>query len=196
MDLQQQNDRIGMFTGSQIHRLFGKRDGWKTYCDEIIDEILTGEKVKESGKYQATEWGKMYEPVAAKRLQEFHAFTYYGGDNPAFFTHPTKLNLGCSPDGLSETHLIEIKCPFKTTNHRNRIVTGIIDEDYYHQCQFNMMVTGKEKAIFASFDPRIIDEKWQLFTKEIGFDENWNLEFSKVFSQAQTYIHTQIKHFI
>lgn len=65
---------------------------------------------------------------------------------------------GATPDGLiGETEILEIKCPFKFRNTDAPVpFQSIFSEDllhYYHQVQFQLWVTGRERCHFYQWAP-------------------------------------------
>lgn len=173
--------RIGRFTASEIYKLLksGKAkdsifgETAMTYIHEVAAEILTGEAEERTTK--AMEWGAFHEPAAmeAYRKQTGANVTYYGTENPLFIEYGEYT--GGSPDGVTDTHLLEIKCPFKSANHvENLTLTADtfpgIRPEYYAQMQFNMFLSSMDKAHFISFDPRIASEEQQLFILEIPYN--------------------------
>jgi len=62
---------------------------------------------------------------------------------------------GCSPDGLvGEDGLIEIKCPILST-HISYLVNESIVEDYWHQIQGQLLVTGRKWCDAVSYYPNL-----------------------------------------
>jgi hypothetical protein len=176
-----QEQRIGRFTASEIHKLLkaGKAkdsifgDTAMTYIHEVAAEILSG--VAEEVTTKAMEWGAFHEPAAmeAYRKQTGANVTYYGTENPVFIEYGEFA--GGSPDGVTDTHLIEIKCPYRSVNHvENLTLTAETfpakRPEYHAQVQFNMYLTKKDRAHFISFDPRMAGEDQQLFILEIPYN--------------------------
>jgi hypothetical protein len=172
--------RIGRFTASEIHKLLtsGKAkdsifgDTAKTYIHEVAAEILTG--VAEEATSKAMEWGKLHEPQAIEAYRKLTGanVTYYGTESPVFIEHNEFS--GGSPDGVTDTHLLEVKCPFSSHHHvENLLLTAetfpFKRKEYYAQIQFNMFLTKKDRAHFISFDPRMASEEQQLFILEIPY---------------------------
>jgi hypothetical protein len=66
-----------------------------------------------------------------------------------------------TPDGETATHILEVKCPYNGGNHiKNTLIRDSADlkqirTEYYWQVQSNMWLSGKDKAYFISFDPRL-----------------------------------------
>jgi hypothetical protein len=182
--------RTGRFTASEIHKLltagrakddiFGKTA--MSYIHKVAAEILTGESEEISSKEM--EWGVFHEPAAieAYRKSTGANVTYYGTESPLFIEHGEFA--GGSPDGVTDTHLLEVKCPFHSANHvENLTLTAETfpgkRPEYYAQVQFNMLLTKKDRAHFISFDPRMASEEQQLFILEIPY----NAEFVETILQ-------------
>jgi len=66
--------------------------------------------------------------------------------------------------------LIEIKCPYNTSNHLKTAFEGYIDPKYMWQMQGQMLATGASVCRFVSFDPRIKDERFKLIEIRVEQD--------------------------
>lgn len=171
-------ERLGKFTSSEIWKLLqnGKsKDSvfsktGLTYIKDKASEILTGEYTDFSN--QATEWGNEYESYAKKWFEKIHKTSV---TDCGFYAYNEYF--GGSPDGLVDGGIIEIKCPFKTSNFIDLSlicregVEAFKSEypEYYYQIQSNMIVTNTDFCIFIIFDPRIDNNSaLQVFT----FDKN------------------------
>lgn len=65
--------------------------------------------------------------------------------------------LGCSPDGLiGEDSGIEIKCPQLKT-HIGYLRRGVVPKTYLHQVHGAMLVTGRPRWVFMSFNRSLIN---------------------------------------
>ena len=182
-------ERCGKFTASEIYKLISKgrntndyfsKEG-QTYIRQKAAEILTME-LSNGGRSNmpAMEWGNANEFDAVERFKKETVLDveYFGGANPKFFER-TPFS-GGSPDGIGEDFIIEVKCPFNSGEHLTHLMLDDVFalKDYYPeaywQMMFNMIVTGKPKAYFISFDPRYADELLQIkiisFELQIGDD--------------------------
>lgn len=56
---------------------------------------------------------------------------------------------GASPDGVTESHVIEIKCPSKDATVSKYYVDGLLGKKYLAQIQTQMLLTGKDKGFFC-----------------------------------------------
>ena len=176
--------RLGYFTASNIWKLLKGGKGGdvfgetaKTYIDEKIAEIITGEAVDSANTY-ATEWGRNNEEDAVKWFAHItgHQVEHYGALNPKYF--PFNDISGGSPDGMVNCNaVLEIKCPYNSTYFLEYIVerqnaatdTDFLDWfrknhfDYYVQCQFNMMCCKSDMCFFAVYNPRVVDAELRMF---------------------------------
>lgn len=164
-----------MFTASEIVKLCGKKglgDTGMTYIYEKVAEILTGER-KEQISSKPTEWGNMWEKGAFEHYISLgYTAEYYGKENFVFFEY-NKYS-GGSPDGLFENGVLEIKCPYNTSNHIQALHKGaewLKKNDYYYQLQFNMMCAKRDNGRLISFDPRIIDNSQRMAIIDVQKDE-------------------------
>lgn len=163
--------RRGKVTASKIHALRARtKSGWaasrKNYAAELICERLTG-TTAEGYTNAAMQWGIDHEPHCADAI-EFRL----GIDLApcGFIDHPTIPMAGASPDRLiGADALAEFKCP-NTATHIETLLSGEVDEQYIQQMQWQLACTGRKRALFASFDPRL-PEHLRLFTRWFERDE-------------------------
>lgn len=175
-------DRCGKLTASEIHKLLGKSrkgdyfsEAAQTYIKQKAAEILTMELINGGrSNMAAMEWGNSHEQLAMDRFEKETGLQveYFGGANPKFFER-TPFS-GGSPDGLTDDSVVEIKCPFNSTEHlQHLLLKDVIDlKDYYPeaywQIVFNSVCCDKTHGYFISYDERYADEVLQC--KIIAFD--------------------------
>jgi hypothetical protein len=82
-----------------------------------------------------------------------------------FYDHPQISDFGATPDGLIPQGVIEFKAP-QTTTHIGWILAGGVPEQHRPQILAQLACTGRTRAVFVSFDPRIKDERKRLFIAE------------------------------
>lgn len=160
--------RIGKFTASEIWKLMGEprskeakergdlSDTAKTYILDRLAERLTG--MSKDFVNDATVWGIEKEDMARTIYQRMTALRVTETD---FIEYSSMA--GGTPDGLvGDMGLIEIKCPWNTTEHLKHCL--LIKDDlslkknfpaYYWQMMSNILFTGRQWCDFISFDPRI-----------------------------------------
>jgi hypothetical protein len=189
MQQKQQVSRLGMFTASSIYKLLGKGRGADkpfsdtalTYIEEKLAEIITGEH-QEQFTNKAMAWGNEHEYDAAQWLkQNYFEFEYYGKLN--FVFNEYNEYSGASPDGLSNDCVVELKCPFNSSNHIGFLIASVSDDaaswvksnypEYYAQVQFNMMCAKLDKSVLASYDPRTVEPKYRMAVINIPKDEDY-----------------------
>ena len=172
------NYRCGKITASDIWRLMSNgqvkdeifSEAGKTYILQNLAEIITGDrkKIKDVNSFA---WGKKYEPDAAKMaFEKGHEFEYYGGYTRYFF--PYNAFSGASPDGLNDSTIFEIKCPYTSEKHVENLLGSLLPNpvdflkkkrnEYLMQIYFNMLCTGRKEGIFISYDPRATKESHRL----------------------------------
>lgn len=163
--------RCGSLGASQVHMAIARtKTGWGASRDNImaqlIAERMTG-RPTEMFVNDAMRWGTANEPQARSMfaLETGHDVIECG-----LYRHPTIAGSHASPDGLiGDAGLIEIKCP-QTSTHIETLLSGSIDGKYITQINWQMAVTGRQYAWFASFDPRMPPEL-QLWTKRVERDD-------------------------
>ena len=173
--------RLGKFTASSFGDLLGKGRAkgsiftlaGETLIREKLTERLTG-KTKQISS-EALDWGidmepeaiKFYEDTTGNRITEAPFIKLKGYEDWA----------GGSPDGFieGENGIIEVKCPFDSTNHTNTLLNNKIPNKYfnkyYTQIQFNMFCSETDCCDFISYDPRMIKDKHKIHIIRIKRDE-------------------------
>lgn len=129
----------------------------QNYLMELVGEVCTGTP-KQLGNFKQLEWGKEYEPEA-RSLLEFESGTDFA--EVGFIYRDKSNRAGISPDGINQELEIgcELKCPFDPAVHAAFICGDKIKQEYVHQCQFSMWVTGYKKWYFASYHPQYMRKK-------------------------------------
>jgi len=163
-----------------VDTLFGK--GAYTYILEKVDELLCMQ-IKEDSNFEATIWGKEKEFEAYQYFEKTTGIvgTYYGIGNPMFFEYGE--HAGGSPDYCTDDMVADFKCPFNGAIHLQYILIKDAAQfksekfDYYCQLQMNMHILKKKKALFVSYNPRVIEEKYRMKIIEIDPDPEWVAEF-------------------
>jgi exodeoxyribonuclease (lambda-induced) len=144
------NERLGLFTASEIHKLMGIKglgEMGKTYAFEKAVETLFG-KVEDNFVSYDMERGIELEPLAFAKFKELKSLEFLEVEECGFFK---KDFYGASPDGLvSDNAVLEIKCP-KAGTFFKLVVDNEIDKKYFYQMQHQMMCTGKDKAYFFNY---------------------------------------------
>lgn len=186
--------RLGRFTASEIHKLFvgGKKKdqlfgkGAETYIMTKAAELLTME-VKDEIDFKQGQWGEAYERDAVMVMEELIEIkgVHYGMHAPRFFEYGRFA--GCSPDWEFIEPLTnigaDIKCPFNSAEHiRNLTLKSANDLkeerwEYYCQLQMSIIVREWEVAYFFSYDPRIVEHKYNHKLIMVYPDFDWQKEF-------------------
>jgi putative phage-type endonuclease len=128
---------------------------------ELLAERLTGDTVPHFVN-SFMQWGLEQEPAAkaAYELASGQMILPCG-----FYDHPQIADFGATPDGLIPQGVIEFKCP-QTTTHIGWILAGGVPEQHRPQILAQLACTGRTRAVFVSFDPRIKDERKRLYIAE------------------------------
>lgn len=166
--------RLGRITGSNFHRVTLDRAGSglgvaaETYMYEILGEWLTGVPASNFDGNAATAWGLKYEPEA---ITLYEKKTRRKVQRGKFFRMPGSQLIGCTPDGVGRGWGLEIKCPYTPKMHIRTLLSGQVPEEYRDQVNGHMLVTGKGKCDFVSYDPRMKDEKNRMVIVTVHRDE-------------------------
>ena len=137
----------------------------------------------------ATEWGNMHEPDAVARYERLRFVTVDSKQ-----ARIVKDWLSCTPDGLiGEDGMIEVKCPYAIKNHRATLIDpSKFIADNYDQCQFQMMLSGRQWNDLVSYDPRFI-EPLDISIHRIEADPVWQASATDRFTQAEAVIKETVK---
>jgi putative phage-type endonuclease len=163
--------RVGRVGASCIADLMARtKTGWgasrANLMADLIAERLTGVPI-DGYTNAAMQHGIDTEPLAAD------AASFRLGLDLApvgFIDHPDIAMTGASPDRLIEDDaLAEIKCP-NTATHIDTLLTGAVPDKYVKQMQWQLACSGRRRALFISFDPRL-PERLRLFTRWFERDD-------------------------
>lgn len=144
--------RLGRFTASGFRDLFaGKSTStYQKAIKKVVYERLTGEQ-PESFHSEYMDRGHELEPFA-RDIYTSSRFPPIEVQNGAFY----ELNewVGCSPDGVVDDGLIEIKCP------SYGVMIDYLDKqslpkEYYYQVHGQMWVTGALWCDFVAYHPKL-----------------------------------------
>lgn len=149
--------RSGKLTGSAISKVmtnYGKAFGEpaKKLAVDIALEQETGQPLESGYTNEHMERGHEQEPFA-RALYESSFFTTV--ENGGFFDNGFT---GCSPDGIVENGLIEIKSVIPSV-HYMRIKNGGFDSAYKWQLLFNLKESGKDWIDFVSYCANFTEKK-------------------------------------
>lgn len=157
--------RRGVITATKMAKCFTARGaisdtGIKTLARELVSEILeqnSGEFV-ETYVNEAMERGQRLEPEAIETLSfELQQSLPNVVIKPGGFYLDRENNLAASPDGIVEVDGstlmgVEIKCPL-AKNHTKYLLESGVPSNYRVQVQMNLMLSGLDKWVFASYYP-------------------------------------------
>jgi putative phage-type endonuclease len=182
--------RMGKFTASRFGELMTnarKKDEVLgatalSYIYEKAAELLTEERKEIFGA--ALDWGTENEPVCKAYFEETTGLTI---EEMPFV--PINEYSGASPDGMVNGELIEIKCPYNTSNHLKTAFEGYIDPKYMWQMQGQMLATGALACRFVSFDPRIKDERFKLIEIRVEQDLEMQEQLRERLEFANDYLY-------
>jgi len=128
---------------------------------ELLAERITGDTVPHYVN-SFMQWGLDQEP-AAKAAYELVTGRLIAPCG--FVDHPDIENFGATPDGFLPGNVIEFKCP-QTTTHVSWLLSGGVPDQHKPQILAQLACTGREHAVFVSYDPRVRDPRKQLHIVE------------------------------
>jgi hypothetical protein len=144
--------RLGRLTGSRAADAFatikkGESASRRNLRLQLVLERLTGESQENGYTNADMERGILLEPDARAA---YEAETGIYVQSVGFVAHD-ELMAGCSPDGLTQDGLIEIKCP-KAATHLDYLRGGL-PQEYQTQITHSLWLTGASLGDFVSFHP-------------------------------------------
>lgn len=102
---------------------------------------------------------------------EFHAKCTY--ENPGFFIDSEYPMVGVVPDGICDTHVVEIKCPVTEEDMSRYITDGQqLTPKYYTEMQVQMYITGKEASVVCVADPKFEENK-SIYIQTVSLDREY-----------------------
>lgn len=163
--------RCGRITASRISDIMAKLKSGKpsasrkSYISELVAERLSGQPA-DFYMNSYMQWGIDTEPKAREAYERENLVEV---KEIGFKVHPDIENAGCSPDGVIDPGLIEIKCP-KTSTHLDTVLSGKIPKKYILQMQWQMCCMDAEWCDFVSYDPRL-PSPHDIWIKRISRDD-------------------------
>jgi len=67
-----------------------------------------------------------------------------------------QMRVAVSPDGVFDNTIVELKSPYDPTFHVSHMAFGNVKKAWKWQCQMQLIGSGAERHIFATYDPRAI----------------------------------------
>lgn len=186
--------KLGKISGSHIHRLMSnaRKKGElsaiaKTYCNELVCDIIYGEPEEDTYSSKDMERGLELEPCAIEAFCE-----YMERKNPVnpvtveevgFIVHPDNPKLGVSLDGkVSDGGTLEIKCR-KRKGHlaQFKIIAKVRNEEEltaaeelviaHYQRQWGMYCTGSTHSYFVGYTDELDIDKGALIVHRFERDQ-------------------------
>lgn len=123
-----------------------------TYIEEKMYERRLGRSLSTEVNARPTLWGKCLEPMAFSRLPIGYELT-----SDKTIQHPLYPFWVGSPDGVSDSVVFDIKCPYTLKSFCKLVdpQTDLKDyaPEYYWQLVSNVILTGKTEAELIVFCP-------------------------------------------
>lgn len=145
--------KLGVISASNAAKVVAKVDSETrhTYMCELVAQVCTGEQPEEVNA-RALMWGKDKEAAA---LSSYQLATNFDVTQVPFIFKDDTFRIGCSPDGITPTHGLELKCPYNTANFIKFIADDSLKSEWLKQVQFCMWVTGAQLWDVSQYDPRM-----------------------------------------
>lgn len=157
--------RYGRITASRAY----ESSHCHTMHGSLVESILGAKSIKDThamkrGKKLENEVRHLVEKKVGIKIQPC-----------GFYTSPDFPILGASPDGISDEHVIEIKCPNSEKTIKNYISHGAITNRYNAQVQMQMYFAKKEKALFCVANYNF-ESSNEIFIIVVDYDANYCTE--------------------
>jgi YqaJ-like viral recombinase domain. len=160
-------ERAGKLTASRMADAmdFLKNGEPSKKRSDLMRELLAERLADETARHFVTDamrWG-LEKECDAKAAYEAHTgvFVQEGG----FVEHPKIENLGATPDGfVGADGLIETKCP-TTPVFLDWVMAGVVPDKHKPQMIVQLQCTRRTWCDFVAYDPRIRDQRRQLFIR-------------------------------
>ncbi len=114
---------------------------------ELWEERTGRREVPDISRMRHVIRGVLAEPVARALIEKRRGLTY---TTPVLF-HPVHGWAVASLDGLCADHVLEIKT-MSLEKHLD-VREGIVPDYYVMQCQWQLLISGRQRALFASYRP-------------------------------------------
>lgn len=155
--------RVGRITASRIHEV--------TRCSMLRGSLVDKIMGKGGGFSFAMKRGTILENEVFDVVKE----EYIELKKSGLVLDPNFPFMGASPDGLCDTFVLEIKCPYTVKTHANYIDVNKLSRKYFGQIQLQMHMTHRSKALLAV--AAVDFEKSRNITKVwIDYDEDYVTE--------------------
>lgn len=158
--------RAGRITSSRVAVIAtGDYKAWNSLAEQLRKrEIHT---IGQRSGVPPLDWGHKYEPMAAGEFWFRHPEMNIEHELFCYWHDPKDVvhwqTCGASPDrtiwrGDQRVGVVEIKCPYKPSIHREYWGTGVLPYWYEPQFYWQLIVTDAPEGWFVSFDPREPDD--------------------------------------
>lgn len=153
--------RFGRVTASKAH----EASRCNTLDGSLVETILGANKLKDTA---AIERGRKLEKYVRAEIEKKKNLKI---KLCGFTTSAENPIMGASPDGITEEHVIEIKCPSSEKATKNYMKDGKLSEKCNAQMQMQMYFLKKKKGLFcvASHD---FEQTKNISISETHFDLN------------------------
>jgi len=170
--------RLGKFTASDFHIFLGNSKARTTALYKKAAERLTNSRCDQDSKVGGVhiDRGNSLEPLAR---ESYERKTGYQVEQIGFIE--LSKTVGFSPDGLiNDDKLIEIKCMDNHTYLQS--LKNKVCPEHYTQIQFGLMVTGRQNADYAIYNPHFTKP---LFIRTIEREEEYIEKIKEALSRAE-----------
>lgn len=161
--------RTGKFTGSNAYKLLSSF-GAHEYA-KALESNFDGNFFTKRGHLLESEAIELYEQITKSTVQHC-----------GFVTNDSFPDCLFSPDGLTDTHIIEVKC-FGETPHM-AIYNGTIPMKILAQIHFGMMICEKQGGKLVIYNPKL-EPKKAFKIIDIAYSEKIVNNFKRILGAVQ-----------
>lgn len=133
-----------------------------------------------NGNYY-TERGHIYEDEAKEIYSELIAPL----ENVGFIINNKYKYVGCSPDGVAEDHLVEVKA-FIEDRHLQTYTNKRLDSHINAQIQYQLFVTEMPYCNLLLYNPDLKDLSKSFLLRKVLPDAAFQTRFKEIFEQQET----------
>lgn len=155
--------KYGRVTASKLHEAAHCQTGDGSYVKSVFG-------AKPFKGNAATKRGSDLEADVKRRIRQLLGIRIYNTGIVLSSKYPI---FGASPDGLTKTHVIEIKCPTSEAAFNTYFKENNQPSDKHKaQMHLQMLLTGRKKGYFCVASPKFESNKYVKIV-EVDFDEQY-----------------------
>uniref|UniRef100_A0A336KXA1 CSON001658 protein n=1 Tax=Culicoides sonorensis TaxID=179676 RepID=A0A336KXA1_CULSO len=155
--------RYGRISSSKVYECMSKEIPF----DQLYNTIMGFHKEDDTTEINR----KRKIELNVRQQLEFFAKCQY--ENSGLFIDPEFPLIIAIPDGICDTHIVEIKCP-ETDKDMSRYINDKeqLTPKYYTEMQVQMYVSGKDASVVCVADPKFEENK-NIYIQTVALDKEY-----------------------